>query len=175
MYNISMKQYSIRDILVRANLNTEEDLDYITLFNYLNDGIIELNTSCSLKLPNVDETTFSNYQNTQSTTVSFDYTTESVMVYNIANNNKVQDIIITTNNSIAKALSTYISFRIRQTDGYLDNENTYFKQWNMDRYNFCSNMKVNINPEYVLSSEDSGKVVEGTVVGNKFLTRTPMW
>lgn len=102
----------LEQLFYEANNKTEESIDSHTLIDYINSGLVNINATCSLKIPNIKHNEVSE---TYSLTVSQDQFVDDIF---------------------KQLLLNYVCYQILQTDNYRLSENDFYVEYRSLLTNF---------------------------------------
>lgn len=139
----------IKDIFNNANIKCDDNVDAYTQLIYFNICVNTFNLECALKLPIITGQ-------------------EVVNEYKISDEEFVNEMF-------ANILSTFIAYHTKKTEGYVDNENPFYRDFLSQKMNFIANFKELIKDEYKTDDIKDLKVKQGKVHRNLILRKTRLW
>lgn len=145
MENKKIRTTKIKNILNDANIKCDDNINANTLLIYLNQGITKLNMELRLKLP-------------------------TIFMEDIGDNSyEVSDTPFVID-AISLLLMNFVAYSIKQTEGYQDNENTFYREYLSLKMNFQQTFVQLIKDEYKLTDREDGAVQFSKTKPNKLLT-----
>ena len=145
MENKKISTTKIKNILNDANIKCDDNINANTLLIYLNQGITKLNMELRLKLP-------------------------TIFMEDIGDNSyEVSDTPFVID-AISLLLMNFVAYSIKQTEGYQDNENTFYREYLSLKMNFQQTFVQLIKDEYKLTDREDGAVQFSKTKPNKLLT-----
>lgn len=141
---------NIKDIFLQANIKCDDNVDTYVQMSYFNIGVNEINMRTGLQLPIIQTNQLNDYD------------------YKVSKDEFV-------NNMVANILMTFIAYHTKKTEGYTNNENTFFSEYISLIMHFNSNYKQLIFDKYKLNDYQNGAVKQGHIHKVKALKRTRLW
>ncbi len=129
----------IRQVQDKCNDNIEE----MTLVNYMNEGITSINAECGLRLPVFKLEVDANSAE-ESINKSLGYCIDEY-----------------TENLLALILIYYMCYCVKQAEGYETNQNPFLTEYVSKRNYFNSGFKQRVKEEYQIPKDENGFITKG--------------
>lgn len=135
--------YTVLSMLRQVQDKCNDNIDEMTLINYLNEGITSLNAECGLRLPVFNLEVDSNSAE-ESVKKSLGYCIDEY-----------------TENLLAIILVYYMCYCVKQAEGYETAQNPFLNEYISKRNYFISAFKQRAKEEYQIPEDENGALAKG--------------